>query len=78
MTRYVLTAIDFGARVVFMAFCAKALFSHFYKDLGMQLQQRKLSVVKDAPSLTAGRAIAVRQLLPLPAQSTSHHRRLLY
>jgi hypothetical protein len=57
MTRYVLRAIDFGASVVFMAFCAKALFTHFHKDLGMQLQERKLTVVKDAPSLTAGRAI---------------------
>ena len=52
MTRYVLRAIDFGASVVFMAFCATALLTHFYKDLGMQLQQRKLAVVEDAPSLT--------------------------
>ena len=76
VTRHVLRAIDFGASVVFMAFCTKALLTHFYKDLGMQLQQRKLAVVKDAPSLTAARAIAVRQLSPLPAQSAPHHPRL--
>ena len=46
MSRYALRAIDFGASVVFMAFCAKALLTHFYKDhgIGMQLQQRKLAV----------------------------------
>jgi hypothetical protein len=76
VTRYVLRAIDFGANVVFMAFCATALLTHFYKDLGMQLQQRKLAVVEDAPSLTAAREIAVRQLSPLPAQSAPHHTRL--
>ena len=33
MTRHVLRAVDLGASVVFMAFCAKAFVTHFYKDL---------------------------------------------
>ena len=76
MTRYVLRAIDFGASDVFITFCAKAFFTHFYKDFGIQLRPRKLAVIKNAPSLTAARAIAVRQLSPLPAQSASHRPRL--
>ena len=76
MTCYILRAIDFGASVVFMAFCAKAFLTHFRKDVRLQLRQRQLAAVKGAPSLTAARAIAVRQLSPLPAQSASHHPRL--
>jgi hypothetical protein len=67
MTRHVLRAIDFGASVVFMAFCAKALLTHFYKDLRLQQQQQRLAVIKDAPSLIP--AIAVRQLSPVPVRS---------
>jgi hypothetical protein len=76
VTRYVLRAMDFGASVIFMAFCAKALLAYFYKDLRLQQKQQRLAVFKDAPSLMPAHSIAVRQLLPLPAQSTSHHPRL--
>jgi hypothetical protein len=73
MTRHVLRAIDFGASVVFMAFCVKALLTHLYKDLRLQQQQQRLAVFKDAPSLMPARAIAVRKLLPAPTQSTPDH-----
>jgi|HubBroStandDraft_3_1064219.scaffolds.fasta_scaffold1355286_1 hypothetical protein len=66
MTRHVLRAVDLGASVVFMAFCAKAFVTHFYKDLRLQQRQQKFAVVSDAALLTP-------QLLPLPAQSRSHH-----
>lgn len=68
MTRHVLRAIDLGASVVFLAFCAKAFLTHFRKDFRLQLRQRHLAVVKDAPLL-------MPQLLPVPAQSASHHPR---
>ena len=51
MTRCVLRAMDFGASVIFMAFCAKALLAYFYKDLRLQQKQQRLAVFKDAPSL---------------------------
>jgi hypothetical protein len=52
MTRHVLRAVDLGASVVFMAFCAKAFVTHFYKDLRLQQRQQKFAVVSDAALLT--------------------------
>ena len=46
MTRHVLRAIDLGASVVFLAFCAKAFLTHFRKDFRLQLRQRHLAVVR--------------------------------
>ena len=76
MTRHVLRAIDFGASVVFMAFCAKALFTRLYKDLVKgQLPKQRFPANTDGPSLITMDALAVRRLSPVPVQSAAHHRR---
>ena len=49
--RFAYKAIDFGARIAFMAMCAKAFWHHFYKDIEQQLRRQKLTLVENAPSL---------------------------
>jgi hypothetical protein len=59
-------AIDFGASIVFMAFCIKAFCVHFYEDVRRELESRR-----SLPSIAAA-----AMPLAVSAQSTSDRRRL--
>jgi hypothetical protein len=49
--RYAFKAVGFGASIVFMAMCVRAFWRHFYNDVAHELQQPKLPLVKNSPSL---------------------------
>ena len=44
--RYAFKAVHFGARIAFMAMCAKAFWRNFYNDI-----RQTLPLVKNSPSL---------------------------
>ena len=70
--RYVFKAIDISVSVVFLALCIKAFCTHFYQDFKRQLHERKLQIIKDAPSLIPSDEIATTQL-PAPHRLASDH-----
>jgi hypothetical protein len=55
--RYAFRAVDFGARIVFMAMCVRAFWRHFYNDVAHQLQGPKLRLVKNSPSLVPAKVV---------------------
>ena len=57
--RYVFKAVDFGARIAFMAMCAKAFWRNLYNDIEQRRQKRPL--VKNSPSRVPAKVIKFSQ-----------------
>jgi hypothetical protein len=55
--RYAFKAVDFGASIVFMSMCVGAFWRHFYNDVAHQLQQPKLPLVENSPSLVPAKVV---------------------